>query len=333
MTKKIQSRTFFLAFMLACSVSQNCSFAYDPLETLAESEPQVQDYTVHDAKRDRDIPIRVYFTRDGQSQPVVLFSHGLGGSREGSSYLGQHWARRGYLAVFLQHPGSDESVWKGTAVRNRMAAMNDAASGKNFALRVADIPAVLDQLASWNLSKDHPLHQSMDLKKVGMSGHSFGAVTTQAVSGQAYGLLGQRYTDERIRAAIAMSPSVPRLGNPKTAFGKVSIPWLLMTGTNDKSPIGNQTVESRLDVFPNLGGAADRYQLVLNDAEHSAFSDRGLPGEKNGRNPNHHKAILAISTAFWDTYLKQDLEARNWLRSDARSVLEDQDRWEIKVKE
>ncbi len=30
--------------------------------------------------------------------PVVLFSHGLGGSREGNPYLGHHWAAGGFFA-------------------------------------------------------------------------------------------------------------------------------------------------------------------------------------------------------------------------------------------
>jgi predicted dienelactone hydrolase len=55
--------------------------------------------------------------------PVVLFSHGLGGSRTGSVFLGEHWAARGYVAVFLQHPGSDDSIWKDKPWQERMRAM------------------------------------------------------------------------------------------------------------------------------------------------------------------------------------------------------------------
>jgi hypothetical protein len=40
--------------------------------------------------------------------------------------------------------------------------------------------------------------------------------------------------------------------------------------------------------------------LVLHNAEHSVFTDRPLPGEREPRNPNHHRVILALSTAFWD---------------------------------
>jgi hypothetical protein len=103
-----------------------------------------------------------------------------------------------------------------------------------------------------------------------------------------------------------------------------------MTGTNDTAPIGGQTVESRLDVYPNLPDAIDKYELVLHDAEHSAFTDRALPGDRRPRNHNHHRVILALSTAFWDACLRRDPAARQWLHGpSARSVLEPHDRWQF----
>jgi len=69
----------------------------------------------------------------------------------------------------------------------------------------------------------------------------------------------------------------------------------------------------------------------LDGAEHSAFGDRALPGDQETRNPNHHRAILALSTAFWDAYLRGDPEARAWLDGEgARAVLEPKDRWRRK---
>jgi hypothetical protein len=91
------------------------------------------------------------------------------------------------VAVFLQHPGSDDSVWKDLPIAQRMAALKKAAGLKEFLLRVQDVPAVLDQLEVWNKDAAHALAGQFDLNHVGMSGHSFGAVTTQAVSGQVPG--------------------------------------------------------------------------------------------------------------------------------------------------
>src|SRR5438105_1106174 len=90
---------------LLCLLIASHATAYDPL-TVSKSAaaPAPQDFTVEDAERKREIPIRVYLPQQQDAARVVLFSHGLGGTRAGSRFLGEHWAARGYVAVFLQHP-------------------------------------------------------------------------------------------------------------------------------------------------------------------------------------------------------------------------------------
>lgn len=305
--------------------------SYDPLAVSNEKLPAPLELVVKDGARSREIPLRVYLPATKSAAPVVLFSHGLGGTREGNAFCGQHWAARGYVAVFLQHPGSDDSVWKNKPIGQRMLAMKQAAGIDNFLLRTKDVPAVLDQLERWNRSSDHPLSGRLNMSKVGMSGHSFGAVTTQAVSGESFPITGTSLTDKRIEAAIAFSPSSPRKGSdPKQAFGGVKIPWMLMTGTKDVAPIGDQDVKSRLAVFPALP-AGGKYEVVLDNAEHSAFTDRALPGDKEPRNPNHHRVILALSTAFWDAYLRNDAAAKAWLDGDGpQKLLQHGDTWQKK---
>jgi predicted dienelactone hydrolase len=342
MTLRVFSLLAFLACMafsaqehLPSVVPMTPGKAYDPLLSPAAAPPAPLDLTVTDTHRQREIPIRVYLPAETNAAPVVLFSHGLGGTKQGSAYLGKHWSARGYVAVFLQHPGSDDGVWKNQPLRERNRAMREAASSPNFLLRVKDVPAVLDQLARWQDTTNHPLAGRLDLQRVGMSGHSFGAITTQAVSGQAAPGGGQPFTDRRIKAAIAFSPSEPATGSPAQAFGQVTIPWLLMTGTRDVARLGGATigaasVEQRLSVFPALPPGS-KYELVLHNAEHSAFTDRALPGDSGPRNPNHHRAILALSTAFWDAYLKGDAAARAWLDgAGPQTVLEANDRWQKK---
>jgi predicted dienelactone hydrolase len=315
----------FLAGTLMAEVTPG----YDPAGLPDGAQVVVRDVEFRDETRDRVIPLRVYHGKKAKNTPVVLFSHGLGGSRENNGYLGKHWAARGYVVVVMQHAGSDETVWKDVPRLQRMAAMRKAANAANSIDRNKDVKAVLDQLAAWNRDKTHFLFERVDLEKTGMSGHSFGAVTTQAVSGQRLGLGRQRQTDKRIDAALALSPSLPAVGDPAKAFGGVKIPWMLMTGTKDASAIGRTTPEQRTQVFPHLpkGG---KYELVLHDAEHMAFSDRTLRGREH-RNPNHHKSIIALSTAFWDSYLKGDAAARDWLDGEgARKVLEARDAWRKK---
>lgn len=314
----------------------NAALAYDPLAVDKSTPPNPpQDLTIKDATRDREIPIRIYSPAQKKAAPVVLFSHGLGGSRSGSKFLGDHWSARGYVVVFLQHPGSDESVWRGQPPREIPAVMRKAANGQNFTLRNQDVVSVLDQLEKWNKESSHALAGRLNLSEVGMSGHSFGAITTQAVSGQSFPLIGAKFTDPRIKAALVLSPSQPAAGDVNKAFANVTLPWLLMTGTKDianigGSPIGAANIESRYAVYPALP-ASNKYELVLDGAEHSVFTDRALPGESGQRNPKHHPIILALSTAFWDTYLRQDAAARQWLDGEgAKAILDEKDRWQRK---
>jgi hypothetical protein len=101
-----------------------------------------------------------------------------------------------------------------------------------------------------------------------------------------------------------------------------------MTGTEDRAPAGiaETTPADRRRVFDALP-PNDKFELVLYQAGHSVFTDRPLP---LGRNPNHHRAILATSTAFWDAFLKGDQNAREWLHSEVPGVLRIGDSWRSK---
>jgi len=324
----------FLLLLLPAAERACAGEAYDPLALPACSSAAPVDLKVHDATRNRDIPVRIWLPATNAPEPVVLFSHGLGGSNEGYGYLDRHWSARGYAVVRIQHPGSDSAVWRDVPARERLASMKAAIGLSNYLLRVQDVPAVLDQLARWNQTTGSVLFARLDLGRIGMSGHSFGAVTAQGVSGQSTREGRALFTDLRIRAAVLMSPSCnDRLTDPHQSFGHVEIPWMLMTGTHDVvEALGDAvaTMSSRLAVYPDLppGG---KYELFLAGAEHWAFGDYPWPGAAVRRNPNHHRVILALSTAFWDTWLRGDDAARAWLEGDGpRRVLEPQDRWQHK---
>lgn len=272
-----------------------------------------------DAARDRQVPLKIYLpqrsaTVDTKPVPVILFSHGLGGSREASPYLGTHWAAAGYVCVFLQHPGSDEDVWESVPRRRRMAAMKEAASGENSQARIKDVSFVIDQLEIWNKQTEHRLGGTMDLEHIGMSGHSFGAVTTLAVAGKKV-VRNISFVEKRIDAFVALSPSVGNTRDASKAFGDLKLPILCMTGTKDTSPIDrDQTAESRREVYQALP-EGDKYQLVFEDGTHYAFSEAGQV-RLTARDPDHHPAIQAITLQFWNAYLKEQGQAKQRLQSD-----------------
>jgi predicted dienelactone hydrolase len=327
MTRRTLPPVLILLLFLSTS---GIGWGYDPLTPGPAPTVLDRDLAI---SANRTLPVRIFLPAGKSPSPVLIFSHGLGGSREGSNFLGRHWSSRGYVTIFLQHPGSDASIWKGKKPLEAYKGMKEAANIEQFLARTRDVTGTLDQLTLLQEKSDDPLQGRLDLKNVGMSGHSFGAKTTQALAGEQGGLpiLPKNFNDPRIKAAIPMSPSPNGKVDPTFSFGKVTLPWLLMTGTHDGGAKGivPTTPAERMEVYPALP-AGNKYELVLFEAEHSAFTERALQGESKPRNPNHHRVILATSTAFWDAYLRQDAAARAWLKSDARSVMEKADRWQIK---
>lgn len=290
------------------------------------------DVVVTDAARSRDIPVLIRHSARRMEMPVVIYSHGLGGSRLEPEFLARHWVARGYVAVFIQHPGSDDAVWRDLPPARRMAALQAAATFENLVARMRDVVAVLDALARWKATDENGRPgRYLDLARIGMSGHSFGGTTTQAVSGQSVpSIVPGTWPDPRIRAALVMSPSPPRNMAPDLAFGRVAIPWMVMTGTHDGAVVGNATAADRLVVYPALPPGR-KYELVLDQAEHSAFGSQALPMDQLPRNPNHPRVILALSTAFWDAHLMDNTAAQAWLTGDGpRTVLQPADRWQTK---
>ena len=314
-----------LLFFTLFSVLQAKEASYNPSSSKGKVETELISFTYNNG---REVPLKIYLPQD-KSAPVILLSHGLGGSREVGAYLGNHWAGRGFVVVAMQHVGSDESVWKDVPRLQRMRAMKKAAGGTSFLDRTRDVSATLDQLEKWAADKKHFLHGRMNLEKIGLGGHSFGALTTQALCGQSFGIREPRFADKRIDAGLALSPSISKRGDAKKAFSGIKLPMMLMTGTKDTGYIGGATPETRQEVYTALSPGS-KYELVLKDAEHMAFSDRTLKG-KEQRNPNHHRAIKALSTSIWEAYLKDSKSARTSLYwKNPRGLLAAEDLWHHK---
>src|SRR5215831_17393300 len=168
-----------------------------------EIEPQAASYhspagayeveSIHvewfDPTRARRIPAKLYYPKTGQGPfPLIIFSHGLGGSREGYAYLGTHWASAGYVSVHVQHLGSDEAVWR-ESQRPLQAIQHDAANLQNALDRPRDISFAIDQMELMH-RQEGPLTGRLDLSHIGVAGHSFGAYTALAVAGEV--LVGPR---------------------------------------------------------------------------------------------------------------------------------------------
>ena len=272
------------------------------------------EFNWHDDSRNRDVPVKIYYPITNTAPcPIIIFSHGLGGSRDGYEYLGRHWASRGYVSVHPTHIGSDTSILRtGHPYQAMQQAVTDL---KNAIDRPKDVSFVIDQLATMNRSNE-TFKGRLALDRIGIAGHSFGGYTVLASSGQTFALTGgrdQTLGDPRIKVAIAMSAPAKRVDDATLdrMYGSITIPCFHMTGTKDNSPIGDTKAADRRIPFDHMRGA-DNYLLILTGGDHMVFSGRLLPVSRE-KDERFHELILAGSTAFWDAYLRNDAAAKAWL--------------------
>ena len=300
--------------------------------------PGVEDDTWTDTARKRDVPVRVRWPqsdRQNAALPVVLFSHGLGGTRDGGTVWGEAWAAAGFVVVHIQHPGSDLAAVSRTATSfSDKAGLRAAAGAAQLFARLQDVGFVLSQIS---LRHEAQLGRWATVRPsaVGMSGHSFGAHTTLGMAGQRYpGFEG--ISEQRLASFIAFSPTVPSVGDAQQAFGRLSRPVMTLTGTRDEDVLGNgATPDKRIAVFPALppGGKA---QLVLQDADHMTFGGQIgraaeiVPRESVTRDQQarDHALVAAIPTDWWRATLFDDAAAQ--ARLIAPVGLGPGDRWQQK---
>ena len=302
---------------------------------------QVIEETWRDAARGRDVPVRIYAptadTAPKEKLAVVLFSHGLGGNRAGGKAWGEHWASHGFISVHMQHAGSDESLWRNRKAAEVEGQLKGAMTITNLALRVGDVHYVLDEIERRAKGDAWPLSRA-DTSRLGMSGHSFGAGTTLAVTGQANPASGgQAGADKRLKAAIAFSPLARNKKALDKQFGDIKLPFFSITGSLDGEVLNDGTKPSDRELPFKSMAPGDKYLLVFEGGDHMVFGGHALGGRrpKTARDDEIQLDVKAASLAFWNAYLRNDKAALAWLsvndnRDSLKSVLAANDRFELR---
>ncbi|MEF8751822.1 MAG: acetylhydrolase [Candidatus Accumulibacter necessarius] len=295
---------------------QNSPVVVAATETARETgvaEVVSHDYEWHDASRDRAVPVRLYLpvaTAGRRTLPLVVFSHGIGGSRRGYSYLGAYWASHGYASLHLQHVGSDRSLWAGN-VFNLVGRLQGAAQEEEAIARVADLRFALDQLLS------HPeVGQRIDPERIVAAGHSYGANTILLALGARIERQGRiiDLAEPRLKAAMLLS-APPFYGETDVAriLSGISVPTLHITATEDiiRIPGYYSGAEDRIAVFEAMPGAR-KVLAVFEGGSHSMFTDRAATGGVT-LNPLVKAATRELSLAFWQkVFGGGDAALRDW---------------------
>lgn len=246
-----------------------------------------------DARRQRAVPARLYLPQAAHAVPLLVFSHGIGGSRLGYTWLGQHVARHGIASLHLQHVGSDRQLWSGN-IFNLVGRLQAAARDSEAMARAQDVRFALDMLLTGELAP------RFDAERIVAAGHSYGANTTLLVSGASVERAGRPVAlrDERVRAAIAISaPPFYGEAEPREILRQVQVPSLHVTCTDDviRIPGYYSGAEDRLAVFDAIGSPR-KWLAVYEGGSHGMFTDRTSTG--GALNLKAKQATAALAVAF-----------------------------------
>ena len=256
-----------------------------------------------DADRKRDVPVRLYWPAGASAAapvPLVVFSHGLGGSRAGYSYLGRHWASLGFASLHVQHAGSDRAVWTGN-IFSLFGNLQTAASEANALDRARDVSFAITSILN---SKD--CGAQINANAIAVAGHSYGANTAMLIGGATVERDGKPMTlrDERVKALILISaPPFTGEGDMGKILRPIKVPTLHVTGTEDiiRVPGYYSDIADRVAIYDAVV-APSKLLAVFKGATHSIFTDRASPAGFE-LNSAVKKATREVSGLFLKTVL------------------------------
>lgn len=219
--------------------------------TALETEPVRARYAALLAAAPATCPTReLTLTTDAPAAgafPLVVISHCHACTRLSNATTAIRLASHGFVAVSVEHAG--DNLWE---LLDGVEAPLDTAT---LELRTADVRAVLDAIVAGST----PVTNA-DLSRVGVLGHSMGAVTAGRVA----------EIDDRISAAAALAAPVENPLVPGVTLANIDVPLLFVVAQEDNSitELGNLLARNN---FRDAKRAA--YKLELPDAGHWSVSD------------------------------------------------------------
>ncbi|MEK6320661.1 MAG: hypothetical protein AABN33_03145 [Acidobacteriota bacterium] len=146
--------------------------------------------------------------------PLLVFSHGNGGSRNQNTFWCDYLASHGYIIISADHTGNARwTIINGKAIVFQASERNNSAKD-----RPLDVSFLLDQMIRWDKGADKRFAGRIDTDHAAVTGMSFGSYTAHWASDH----------DPRFKAVIAMSGAPPSHTN-------LSVPSLRMLGTEDRT--------------------------------------------------------------------------------------------------
>lgn len=292
----------------------------------------VVDREIVDPKSRRRLLLRIRLPADPTPSPLIVYSPGLGSGISNGAAWCTAWQNAGFAVVTVAHPGTDDGLWD-LSKRSLRANLADALAPAQYVHRVRDCRFVIDHCIT-----GPEAGMNVDPFRIGIAGHSFGAITVQALASETAG----DKTKPQIAAAIALSPG----GRSQLqALSGVKIPFFCVTGDRDNYVTFGRASEAmrlgmplsdRLAIYRHLPPGAKQL-LVLATADHMTFAGEPVSAEKYTRDVSSSSAeseaawarVSIATTAFWQYYFGPSPRGdRNAYIEKVKSQLATADRFE-----
>jgi dienelactone hydrolase len=259
-------------------------------------------------QRFRNTAVRDARWRDGRF-PVLLFSHGNGSVRMQVAFWCEHMASHGYVVLAPDHTGNAVATTLGGRIV--LADRGPQAIEQSRSARPADLSFLIDTLERLDRGDDSRFAGRLDLAKVGLAGHSFGAQSILSVSD----------SDSRVRAVSPWASARRTSRN--------DVPVLLLLAAEDVALTAEGTERCR-QWFGTLSGPA--HLVELRNGGHNSFTEmfqldpergdgvgtgtRVTDGRPLAYVPEEiaHRVVNGYTLAFFDRYLNGRTVRDDYLR-------------------
>jgi len=275
----------------------------------------VESLTLSFEAQDKDLLIQVSYPQDqSEPAPLIVFSHGALCSKNTYSSIVNHWVSHGYVVIEPTHIDS------GTLGETKFMDLGWIAD-----TRPGDMSFILDSLDDIEAAIPE-LAGKIDRSRIAASGHSMGAATAQRATGldtrSAKGSVDS-LTDDRFDIALLLSAPGKMSNIPDNSWDEYEIPMMMSTGTKDITMTNKNRPEGwawRLGSF-ELTPRGDKYVLITQDMDHFLGGHICRPEGDKGPDDEALAIVGGATTAFLDAYLKEDVAAKRFIKSNAVNEL------------